>query len=171
MDRFAGRDVREKRVAQSGEGHDKIAEVQHWSLKRTVGDETDRFMKSRSSAVIGIVLLTLGLGYGACGGSPTGPTLSQPPTSTAITPAPVNSIAIVPAENALKVGETRQFSFSVELGPGVPTSGPLPVWSSTNPSVVAIDGSGAARGVAVGEAVIQVLFRGKTATRQIGVVP
>jgi uncharacterized protein YjdB len=77
----------------------------------------------------------------------------------------------VPDTNTLYVGQTQVFSLAVEFGPGIPPSGPPPRWSSTNPSVVTVDGSGAATGTAVGEAIITVLFHGKTVTRQLKVVP
>jgi len=40
-----------------------------------------------------------------------------------------------------------------------------------NPSVVIVDADGTARAIAVGEATVQVLFHGKTANRQLEVVP
>jgi uncharacterized protein YjdB len=92
--------------------------------------------------------------------------------SVSVLVAPVVSIAIVPDTNLLKLGQMQQFSLSVELGPGIPLSGgPLPRWSSTNPSVIMVDGGGAVTGIGVGESVIEVLYKGKTAARQLTVVP
>jgi uncharacterized protein YjdB len=117
--------------------------------------------------VVGIVLLTLG--STACDPTPNAPTASPDPTSTRAL-SPVNAIAIEPATSILKRGETRQFSVTVELGPGVPASGPVPLWTSSNPLVLAVTSSGAATAVALGEATIQVTFRGHTASRHVTVV-
>lgn len=84
--------------------------------------------------------------------------------------AGVKSIAIMPDVNTLKIGQIQQLSLVVELEPGVPSSGPPPLWSSMNPRVVAVDASGTATGVSVGETALHVSFRGKTATRQVHVV-
>jgi len=124
-------------------------------------------MTRRSFLMFGIGILTFACG--GCGGSPTSPTPSVPFITDNL--ASVDSVAIVPDTNTLYVGQTQVFSLAVELGPGIPPSGPLPLWSSTNPSVVTVDGSGTATGIAVGEATITVLARGKTATRQLEVVP
>jgi hypothetical protein len=77
----------------------------------------------------------------------------------------------VPATNILKLGATQQFTLAVEVGPGVPPSGPAPLWISTNPPVLIINSSGTATGVSVGEATVQVTFGGQTAARQLHVVP
>jgi uncharacterized protein YjdB len=116
--------------------------------------------------VVGIVLLTLG--STACNPTPNAPTASPDPTST-IALAPVNAIGIEPATTVLKAGETQQFSVTVELGPGVPGSGPVPLWTTSNPSVLAVTPSGAATAVALGEATIRVTFRGHTASRRVKV--
>jgi hypothetical protein len=80
----------------------------------------------------------------------------------------VLSTTIVPDIATLTIGQTQRFSVSVELGPGIPPSGPVPGWSSTSPAVVAVDFSGM---LTEGKAIIEVLFRGKTATRRLQVVP
>jgi hypothetical protein len=110
-----------------------------------------------------------------CGG-PSAPTPthtpdpSPGPTSNFFV-ATVLSIIIVPDITTLTIGQAQPFSMSVELSPGFPPSGPVPVWSSTSPAVVAMDFSGTATALTEGEAIIQVLFRGKTATRRLQVVP
>ncbi len=98
------------------------------------------------------------------------PNVSTGQTSTVPT-ATVLSTTIEPDIATLTIGQTQRFSVSVELGPGFPPSGPVPVWSSTSPAVVAVDFSGTATALTEGEAIVQVLFRGKTATRRLQVVP
>jgi uncharacterized protein YjdB len=83
----------------------------------------------------------------------------------------VLSTTIVPDIATLTIGQTQRFSVSVGLGPGVPPSGPVPLWSSTSPAVVAVDFNGTATALTEGEAMIQVLFKGKKATRHLQVVP
>ncbi len=82
------------------------------------------------------------------------------------------SIAITPETSALKIGQSQEFWVSVVLGPGVPLpAGPAPNWSSTNSSVIAIDGQGVAIARSVGDAIIQVVFYGQMLARQLHVEP
>lgn len=115
--------------------------------------------------------LVLAVVFANCGESPTRPSAPQSAASAGSTTASIESITIVPADDTMRIGEKRQFSLAVTLGPGAPPSGPMPAWSSTNSAVVGIDANGIAMGTALGEAVIRVLFRGHIATRQITVVP
>ena len=72
----------------------------------------------------------------------------------------------------MRVGETVSFSTTVELGEGVrPSFGPAPRWSSTNPAVVVIDGSGNAKAIARGESTIGVIAHGHKVARHIEVQP
>ena len=82
------------------------------------------------------------------------------------------SMAITPDTSALKTGQSQQFRVSVVLGPGVAwPAGPAPNWSSTNSSVIAIDGQGVATARSVGDAIIQVVFYGQMLARQLHVEP
>jgi uncharacterized protein YjdB len=110
------------------------------------------------------------LGSTACDGSPSVPSVSIGPTATA-TLANVNGIVILPATNTLRLGQREQFTVAVDLAPGIPPSGPLPLWSSSSPSVVAVSSNGIVTAVALGEATVQVIFRGHTASRQLQIVP
>jgi hypothetical protein len=105
----------------------------------------------------------------ACARSASAPT---PPSNSAATPlASVDSIGMAPATDVLRIGETQQFTVTVELGPGLPPSGPAPLWISSDPSIVALTSSGVATGIVRGEATIQVTFRGRTANRRLQVLP
>jgi uncharacterized protein YjdB len=91
--------------------------------------------------------------------------------SGTISLASVTSIRIVPDTDVLRMGETQQFDVAAELGSGAPPSGPLPLWISSNPSVLLVAQNGLAAGLARGEAVVQVSFRGQTASRRVQVTP
>jgi hypothetical protein len=109
-------------------------------------------------------------------GSPSGPTESGPtdrtlgtaPTATSPA-AQILSVRIVPEISELRVNATQWFHFTVELGPGYPPSGPLPLWSSSDPSIVSVDGSGKVTALAPGISVLSVMFRGKSDMRQLRV--
>jgi hypothetical protein len=104
-----------------------------------------------------------------CSKSPTAPVSASElaPLDT----ARITAIEIMPETGRLRIGQTESFSVLVVLDPGIPPSGPLPVWSSTNPAVATIDGSGLLKAEAAGTTVIGVKFKGTSATRQISVIP
>jgi uncharacterized protein YjdB len=93
-------------------------------------------------------------------------------TSTATqqsTLAPVLSALIAPSIDKMRVGETLTFSIKLELGEGVPPSGPLPLWSSTNRAVILIDTTGKATALGEGNATIEVNAHGQKVSRNIQV--
>jgi uncharacterized protein YjdB len=112
---------------------------------------------------VGVVTLTLT----ACTSAPTGP--SQSNSQASASQASVLSITIEPDNASLQVGQRVQFSVSVVLTDGVPPSGPLPHWSSSNPSIATVDDNGVVTAISSGDSVLQVDFRGKMATRRIEV--
>lgn len=83
--------------------------------------------------------------------------------------APVLSVQVVPLVDRMRVGETVSFSINVELGEGVPPSGPMPFWSSSNPDVITIDGSGKATAIRRGNATIELTFKGHKVVQSISV--
>ena len=102
--------------------------------------------------------------------NPTAPTLHVGTSSTQQSIlAPVLSIQILPLVETMRVGETLSFSVNVQLGEGVPPSGPMPLWSSTNAAVILVDGSGHATAIGRGTATIEVIFKGLTTSRNIQV--
>jgi hypothetical protein len=100
--------------------------------------------------------------------NPTAPTVPQQSTQQS-TLAPVLSIQISPPVESMRIGETLSFSVTVELGDGVPPSGPMPSWSSTNPAVIRIEPHGNATAVGKGAATIEVIFKGHTTMRTVHV--
>ena len=80
------------------------------------------------------------------------------------------SAQITPAIETMRVGETVMFSAKLEFGDsGVPPSGTLPIWSSTNPAVIVIDHTGRATAVGEGTAAIEVGTHGHRVTRNVRV--
>jgi uncharacterized protein YjdB len=98
------------------------------------------------------------------------PTTPTPSTATqTATLAPVLSVQITPSTDKMRVGESLTFSTKVQLGEGVPPSGPMPRWSSTHPAVIVIDPTGKATAVGEGNASIEVSGHGHRVTRSIQV--
>ena len=85
--------------------------------------------------------------------------------------APFSSFQLTPAIDAMRLGETLSFSIAIEFGEGAPPSGPVPMWSSTNPAAITIDGGGRATAIAIGESTIEVVAHGYRTSRQIRVQP
>ena len=109
--------------------------------------------------------------------SPIGPRI---PVPTEVRNVAIKGVTIEPQTTVLRLGKRQEFYLKLELGDGGPPVGPVPQWTSSNPSVVALtrDGSATttgsaveASGRAVGLATIEVIAHGHTATRQIQVVP
>jgi hypothetical protein len=94
-----------------------------------------------------------------------------PPTDVASSPlAPITSMQVVPAVASMRLGDSMIFSLAIELGEGVPPSGPVPTWSSTSPTVIAVDASGRATALGLGDAAIEVAAHGRRAARRLRVV-
>jgi uncharacterized protein YjdB len=108
----------------------------------------------------------------SCSDMPVAHLTTPTPTSTATqqsTLAPVLSAQIAPSIEKMRIGETLKFSIQLEFGEGVPPSGPLSQWSSTNRAVILIDLSGKATAVGEGNATIEVTAHGQKITRNIQV--
>ncbi len=124
------------------------------------------------SAFVQILATVFLLVLAGCSKSPTVPTASvSAGDRTSVDIARVTAIEIAPATGTLHLGQTESFSVLVVLDDGIPLSGPIPVWSTTNPAVATIDHSGFVKAEALGNTIIGVKFKGKSATRQISVVP
>jgi hypothetical protein len=108
---------------------------------------------------------------------PIGPRI---PVPTEVRNVAIKGVTIEPETHVLRLGQRQEFYLKLELGDGGPPGGPVPQWTSSNPSVVALtrDGSATTAGSAVdasargiGLATIEVIAHGHTATRQLQVVP
>ena len=96
--------------------------------------------------------------------------LTSTPTATVAT-ATIISVRIAPDTTTLKVGATEQFSAVVTMGPGVPPSGPVPLWTVADPSVAIVGSNGQVTAVSPGRTTLTLIFRGKTDVRALEVLP
>ena len=120
------------------------------------------------ACVLGSLALSCGSPSGPTESGPTDRTLGTAPTATSPA-AQILSVRIVPEISELRVDAIQWFHFTVELGPGYPPSGPVPLWSSSDPSIVSVDGGGKVTALAPGISVLSVMFRGKSDMRQLRV--
>ncbi|MEJ7813497.1 MAG: Ig-like domain-containing protein, partial [Gemmatimonadaceae bacterium] len=65
---------------------------------------------------------------------------------------PAPTISVVPSDVSLSVGETQQLVATVRAASGVAVSRAAVVWSSSNPALAAVSGSGVVTAVAPGRA-------------------
>ena len=118
--------------------------------------------KGRRSLVAGC--LVLGLVVASCG-SPSALSPDQNHTRQVL------SVQIVPNISELAVNASQQFSTLTVETSGVPDPGPGPWWSSSDPSVAAIDQNGFVKALSLGTTFLSVNYRGQSDRRQLQVVP
>jgi len=92
-------------------------------------------------------------------GNPGGPSDTAVVT---VTPATVATVAVSPATASLVVGQTVQLIATPQDVSGNPLSGRVVTWSSTNPGVATVSGSGLVIGVAAGAATMLVACEGQS---------
>lgn len=88
-------------------------------------------------------------------------------SATITVAVPVASLVIDSIQPRLIVGRTAQLAFVVLGTNGQPVAGRTPVWTSSNPAVVAISTSGLLTGAGAGTALITGVVDGKSAARII----
>ena len=86
-----------------------------------------------------------------------------------VTLAPVASVTVTPSPASVAVGLTVQLTATPKDANGNPLSGRVITWSTDNPSVATVDGSGLVTGAAVGSATITATSEGKSGTSSITV--
>jgi ABC-type phosphate/phosphonate transport system substrate-binding protein len=107
--------------------------------------------------LLALACLVLGVVVAACG-SPSAPSQAKQQTL---------SVQIVPSISQLAVNTSQQFSIVYS---GVPA--PLgPGWSSSDPSVAAVDQNGLVKALSPGTMILSVGYGGKSDRRQLQVVP
>src|SRR5438876_8579252 len=74
--------------------------------------------------------------------------------TTALTSAPVSTVAVSPASASVAVGQTVQLSATPKDASGNALAGRVVTWASTAPAVATVNGSGLVTGVAAGAATI-----------------
>jgi len=96
-----------------------------------------------------------------CSSSPTAPVIG----------VPLNSLTVVPATDTMFVGQTVNFSaVAIDTG-GVPVSNPALSWSTTDPSILAVNGNGSATGAHEGSTLLIVSAAGLADTAVVIVLP
>src|SRR5947207_1990748 len=113
-----------------------------------------------------------GLVAGVTAGSATITATSEGRSSTAaltVTTVPVASVAISPATTSLTVGQTVQLTATPKDSAGGTLTGSMVTWTSGNPSVATISGSGLVAGVTAGSATITATSEGKSSTAALTV--
>src|SRR5438093_1501743 len=91
-------------------------------------------------------------------------------SSITVTNVPVASVAVTPGSATIQVGQTQQLAATLKDASGNTLSGRAVSWTSSNPSVASVSGSGLVTGLAAGSAVITAMSEGKTGTATLTVV-
>jgi hypothetical protein len=86
-------------------------------------------------------------------------------------PAPVASVSVTPASASLTVGGTLQLTATLKDATGNPLAGRVVTWSSNNPSVITVSGSGLLAAVAAGSTTIAATSEGVSGTTSITIAP
>lgn len=92
-------------------------------------------------------------------------------TSIQINPVPVASVAILPANGSLGLGQTSQMSAVPKDSVGHPLTNRAVTWASSDPGVVTITPTGLVTAAALGTSTITATCEGKTGTTIIAVDP
>jgi hypothetical protein len=86
-----------------------------------------------------------------------------------LTSIPVASVSVSPASATLSVGATQQLSAVTKDSAGNTLTGRVVTWSSSNPAIATVSGSGLVTAIAAGSATITATSEGKTGTSAITV--
>jgi uncharacterized protein YjdB len=113
-------------------------------------------------------LYTAGPTPGAYTVTATGRGFSATATVT-LTSIPVASVSVTPASATLSVGATQQLSVVTKDSAGNTLTGRVVTWSSSNPSVATVSGSGLVTAIAAGSATITATSEGKNGTSAVTV--
>lgn len=88
---------------------------------------------------------------------------------TTVTGDPIASIALSPSSAAGSVGQQARFTATLTGVSGATVTGRRVIWTSSNPTVVSVDSTGFATGIANGTATIVATSGGKTASANVTV--
>jgi len=113
-----------------------------------------------------------GLVTGAGSGSATITATSEGKSGTAtvtVTTVPVASVTVTPASANLQTGQTVQLTATARDASGNTLSGRVMTWTSTNTSVVTVNGSGLVGGAGAGSATITATSEGQSGTSTVTV--
>ena len=84
-------------------------------------------------------------------------------------PLPVAAVTVTPPTATIGVGQTAQYAAITRDAFGNPLGGRTVTWSSSNPAVATVNGTGQATGVAVGAVTITATSEGKSGTAALTV--
>lgn len=96
----------------------------------------------------------------SCGGGATESTPVPPPP----TPAPVATVVITPDSSDVTVGESSQLTATPKDGSGNTLSGRTVTWTSSNPTIATVSGTGLVSTLAVGRVTLTATAEGKSGT-------
>ena len=90
-------------------------------------------------------------------------------SSITVTAVPVASVAVTPASAGVQVGQTAQFTATLQDANGNTLSGRVVTWASSNTGVASVSGGGLATAKAAGTATITATSEGKSGTSTVTV--
>jgi uncharacterized protein YjdB len=88
-----------------------------------------------------------------------------------ISPPSVASVGVAPASVGITVGSATQLQATTYDGAGNPLSGRVVLWSSNNPAIAAVDGSGVVSGTGVGQVTVTASSEGQSGAAVVTVAP
>src|SRR5438034_4478900 len=90
-------------------------------------------------------------------------------SSISVSNVSVASVAVTPASATIQVSQTQQLAATLKDASGNTLSGRAVSWSSSNPSVATVSGSGLVTGIAPGSATLSATSEGQSGTAAIAV--
>src|SRR3989442_659108 len=143
------------------------------TLKDASGNTLSGRAVSWSSATPSVASVSgSGLVTGLAAGSAVITATSEGQSGTAaiaVTSVPVATVAVTPASATIQVGQAQQLAATLKDASGNTLSGRAVSWSSSNPSVASVSGSGVVTGLAAGSALITATSEGQSGTSSITV--
>jgi uncharacterized protein YjdB len=82
---------------------------------------------------------------------------------------PVAAVEVLPALHSLMVGQSVQYQVVLRSSSGAVLSGRTVAWSTTDPNIATIDGSGRATGVAIGSVRVRATAEGSSGEAELAV--
>lgn len=111
----------------------------------------------------GIALVLASLVAAACGGD-SSPGGTAPPTTPVVA-----QVVVTPASRDILVGGSTTFDATPVTASGNPVTGVVVAWTSSNPAIATVNGTGMVVGVAAGEATISATAGGKAGSALVRV--
>ncbi len=87
-----------------------------------------------------------------------------------VSPVPVATVAVLPSNSSLVIGQTQMLSATPKDAAGSPLTGRVTTWSSSNVSVASVSATGLVTAVSIGGATITATVEGRAASASVTVV-